>query len=228
MLQKKIKIPKMSFEVSDELERKLPGIIFNFPLSIYKSDDSNDDFCIVSINSFVYGFIRKPEFRFFWRQSKTINYKLRHNLPLDSNELEIVTSFNFAINLAPRLTQEIIIYRGLPCDFLCDIGDTLSNLGFMFGSIYQHTAMFYATNDTTLCYLEDGRIDNSKTVPSKKSTIFKITLPSGTHFYNKSYENLSCNGIIESELVLSYTQKLSVLEIFMEKGIKIIRCCLKD
>jgi hypothetical protein len=193
----------MTTPINDKLDE-----LSNFTVDCfeYAGQDSPEVACITSLQNFVYTCKQKylaNGLNFF-----EINRLLRFGkLP----SIEAV-DFNDHIKKAPTLPFDMILYRGLPETFDCKVGDVLQNQGFMFCTLYKACARWYAENTTSFCYTPTN-LDISLAKPSNKSTLLRITVRKGTPFFDRSFIDYNCGGMLDSEIILSYEQKLQVTSI---------------
>lgn len=196
----------MATPINDKLDTLVPDMYFADDCFEYQGEDSPKVACLTSLENFVYCRKRKSSTR------KINFFENNRLLRLGGSPSVEAIEFNDIIKKSPTLQFDMILYRGLPETFDVVVGDVLENLGFMFCSLYKSSAMWYAKNDTSSCYTPTG-INIGLAKHSKKWTLFRITVRKGTPFFDHSSIDYGCGGMLDSEIILSYEQKLRVTDL---------------
>lgn len=107
----------------------------------------------------------------------------------DSSMDNLIWSFDNFILQSPVLDYEMILYRGIPCDLNIQVGDMLSNMGFIFCSLERDIARYFLS-DTSDCYKYPEQSD-LYVKKADKGTLFTIMVPKSVHFLDLSFYDTS-------------------------------------
>jgi hypothetical protein len=198
-----------------------------FNKDIYTIDNYIPESTLTSVENFRYSnrssyplidFLKDNKFREINKYLRGINNK--------SEYINLINEFNDFIVKSPVLTKPFVVYRGLDVKLDVKLGDILRNLGFIFASLDRKSAEFYLQN-TANCYQNYGN-DVGKAIKSLNGkTLFKINIPSGTHFIDSSYYDHSIQYLV-SEIIFSKDITLKVIDIIEEHDTVIIEAVLVD
>ena len=184
---------------------KKNGIVgYNLVLTEYGGD--ND---ILSIDSYIHGQKNKIVYDAF----QSIFFKL--NKYLRSNEFD--TSFEkFDEVITSKVDFDFIVYRGIPEDISCEVGDILTNLGYLFTTLNFGNSTRYLCYKHDDCYIyKDSILTISKFNINKHKryngigTRFKIHVNKGTSFFNYTY--LTSFLFTDCEIIFNKNHKLKVI-----------------
>jgi len=182
----------MKYYINDEIER-LTGEYINSPLTLLTGDN-----CIISLESFVYGFNHRNEIA-------KIHTEMLMGKLIDSEDL---------ISGSPVLSHNFTTYKGIEFRDL-KVGQILQHfntkLALTFTSIDIKEAEWYTYHNTKSCYVNGG-ISKNLAIPRKEGLILKIEVPAGTHFLESSTLNL-CTINIDNETIFSADIKLLIKSI---------------
>ena len=185
----------------------LTGNYFNIEIEEYKYYKTYKNNLIISLEHYLY-FNIKYNLKIFKNIQNNINI-INKNLRLNINySNDLIIKFNKIITNSASLDYDIILYRGLDIKLNVNIGDILDNLGFMFASINENTALMYCENNTSGFY--SGNSNIKLDIPG---TLLKILVKKHINFLSNDYPDFCSSSYINNEIIFDSLKKLKIMTI---------------
>lgn len=162
---------------------------------IYEYDplnENNDRWISLPIEFYTYGKRNRDVIREYEKHLPDLTQEI-----LSGNTSTIYENLLRAVQNAPKLSYDIIVYRGMAIQLNMKPGDTFKHSTLIWSSFHKEYAMKF-TNNTVACYNGSGGFDGLRPF---NGTLLKIIIPKGTKCLQR-YINVDFNNTdYKSELI---------------------------